>query len=468
MFFPEKIHSIGDGDRVLEVGPGSSPYHRSDVLLEKKFDNAEAKAQRGHTNDLKTNKTIVYYDGPGFPFKDYEFDYVICSHVLEHIPEDEIDFFLKELQRVARKGYLEYPTVYYEYLYNFKVHKTLLNYKDNTLFFMDKENTYLNNFFSVQAFFYKTLQSGYDEIVRNNKNYFFQGFEWFNNIRTVKTADIKNVTTDSITIPLKHTPLTFKFLIKQILRKVKKLLHWKRLDHLMQSIRDYHYYKHQFRVFSQNGGERFSISEEDQLPCLKDKHLTTSFDKHYVYHTAWAARKLKDISAAELTDISSFTYFSTLVSAFIPVKFYDFRPAEITLNNFTCEHADITQLQFQDNSLKILSCMHVVEHIGLGRYGDPLDVDGDLKAIEELKRVVAVDGHLLFVVPIGGEAKIIFNAHRIYTYNQVISYFENFSLIEFALIPDQTDEGIIVNATKEIADKQNYGCGCFWLQKKRK
>ena len=49
--------------------------------------------------------------------------------------------------------------------------------------------------------------------------------------------------------------------------------------------------------------------------------------------------------------------------------------------------------------------MHVIEHIGLGRYGDKFDYDGDLKAIKELKRVLAVGGNLLFVVPIGKEAK---------------------------------------------------------------
>jgi SAM-dependent methyltransferase len=170
----------------------------------------------------------------------------------------------------------------------------------------------------------------------------------------------------------------------------------------------------------------------------------------------------------EHIDISSLTYFSTLVSAFIPTKFYDFRPAEIILDNFESKHADITALSFEANSIKSLSCMHVVEHIGLGRYGDPLDVDGDLKAIKELKRVLAVGGNLLFVVPIGGIPKIMFNAHRIYSYEQILSYFSNFELIEFSLIPDTSSEGLILNASSEMADKQNYGCGCFWFKKIQK
>jgi ubiquinone/menaquinone biosynthesis C-methylase UbiE len=50
--------------------------------------------------------------------------------------------------------------------------------------------------------------------------------------------------------------------------------------------------------------------------------------------------------------------------------------------------------------------MHVIEHIGLGRYGEPFDVNGDLKAFEELKRIVKPNGDLLLVVPLGKKSKI--------------------------------------------------------------
>lgn len=236
--------------------------------------------------------------------------------------------------------------------------------------------------------------------------------------------------------------------------------------HKIRYFKNYSYYKQEFKIFKSIHGKRFSIRWEDKFPCLNDKNTTTTFDKHYIYHTAWAARKIKDISPKEHTDISSFTYFSTVASAFIPIKFYDYRPVKIELNNFLCEHADITNLQFEDNSIISLSCMHVVEHIGLGRYGDPLDVDGDLKAIDELKRVLAVNGNLLFVVPIGGEAKVIFNAHRIYTYSQIILLFSDFELKEFTLIPDKSLEGLILNATEIQSNRQGYACGCFWFKKR--
>lgn len=228
---------------------------------------------------------------------------------------------------------------------------------------------------------------------------------------------------------------------------------------------DFIRYEHQYRTLSKLKDSRFIFRHKDKWRCLGDQYASTSFDKHYTYHTAWAARKLAIIRPDRHVDISSLTYFSTLVSAFIPVDFYDYRPAKISLDNFSSSHCDIFSLPFEQDSLASLSCMHVVEHIGLGRYGDPLDPLGDLKAIAELSRVVKFGGHLLFVVPVGGIAKIQFNAHRIYTYAQVISYFPSFQLIEFALIPDQSDEGLILNASESQSDRQVYGCGCFLLKK---
>jgi hypothetical protein len=110
--------------------------------------------------------------------------------------------------------------------------------------------------------------------------------------------------------------------------------------------------------------------------------------------------------------------------------------------------------------------MHVIEHIGLGRYGDPLNYDGDLNAAKELNRVTAPGGHLMIVVPIGHESKIQFNAHRIYRYDDLLKMFPNMVLQEFSLIPDDKNEGgLIRHADKILADQQNYGCGCFLFKK---
>lgn len=110
--------------------------------------------------------------------------------------------------------------------------------------------------------------------------------------------------------------------------------------------------------------------------------------------------------------------------------------------------------------------MHVVEHIGLGRYGDQFDPDGDLKAIAELKRVLAVTGSLLFVVPVG-KPRIMFNAHRIYSYEQIRDYFIDLELVEFTLIPDHPAQGEMMrHAESNEVNRQSYACGCFWFRRR--
>lgn len=228
----------------------------------------------------------------------------------------------------------------------------------------------------------------------------------------------------------------------------------------LQFAKEYWLYK-----MLQMGKDRFSLNWRDRYPCLYDKTQKTEFDRHYVYHTAWGARILAQTLPKVHVDISSTLYFCSLVSAFVPVKYYDYRPADLKLDNLSSESADLLTLPFIDGSVQSLSCMHVVEHVGLGRYGDPIDPDADLKAVSELKRVLALGGSLLFVVPVG-KPKIAFNAHRIYSYDQVISYFSDLKLQEFTLIPDNPDDvGLIRHATKELADMQTYGCGCFWFKK---
>lgn len=218
-----------------------------------------------------------------------------------------------------------------------------------------------------------------------------------------------------------------------------------------------------FRQIARGG--RFLVKWQDRYPCLDDKTKTTGFDRHYLYHPAWAARVLAETKPAEHIDISSTLGFATMLSAFIPVRFYDFRPADVRLSNLNSVAGNIVDLPFENNSVPSMSCMHVVEHIGLGRYGDPMDPDGDLKAISELTRVLAIDGNLLFVVPVG-KPKIMFNAHRIYSYEQVLEYFTGLKLVSFALISErQEDGGLNFEATGDDVAAQEYGCGCFWFKK---
>jgi SAM-dependent methyltransferase len=192
MFYPQKIKSIKESDKVLEIGPGDSPYHRSNVLLELAYASEEDRIKQfGHNKPLNSDKKVVYYDGNKFPFEDASFDYVICSHVLEHV--ENVDFFLSELFRVAKRGYLEYPLATYDYLYNFEVHLNFLKYKNGKMYFMKKKETALDQFKPFQEFFLKTLEHNYGDFLGKIPHCFFEGFEWDTKFELIHTHQLSDV-----------------------------------------------------------------------------------------------------------------------------------------------------------------------------------------------------------------------------------------------------------------------------------
>ncbi|MBC7383804.1 MAG: DUF268 domain-containing protein, partial [Bacteroidia bacterium] len=206
--------------------------------------------------------------------------------------------------------------------------------------------------------------------------------------------------------------------------------------------------KQSFDTFNQlDSIKKLSNSWDSKYPCLNDNTGTTPFDAHYIYHPAWAARIIKEINPEKHLDISSTLHFCTILSAFVKTEFYDYRPALLTLSNLKSTSADLTNLFFESNSVDSISCMHTIEHVGLGRYGDKIDPDGDFKAIAELQRVVKAGGSLLIVVPVG-KPKIMFNAHRIYSFELINDLFTNFELRNFSLIDDSGN--YLENADKNL------------------
>ena len=99
-------------------------------------------------------------------------------------------------------------------------------------------------------------------------------------------------------------------------------------------IRFAEYWSEFFRFKKMSAGKRPSVLLSDTYPCLNDKIKSTPFDQHYTYHPAWAARIIAQTKPSEHVDISSILYFGTMLSAFVPVKFYDYRPAHLSLSNY--------------------------------------------------------------------------------------------------------------------------------------
>ena len=219
-----------------------------------------------------------------------------------------------------------------------------------------------------------------------------------------------------------------------------------------------------FFVFKSQNDGRFTVFWRNKNFQLNDAVKTQSGGGHYLYHPAWALRTILKNNPKKHIDISSILFFPAMLSAFLPVEYYDYGPANVILSNMISKSADLLKLPFKSNSVESLSCMHTIEHVGLGRYGDTVDPEGDIKAIRELKRVLKKGGDLLIVLPIG-IPNIYFNAHRVYSYEQIVDYFSDLKLMEFSMLPDDSSKGLLKNPNPKIVKKQKYACGCFWFKK---
>ena len=82
---------------ILDIGCGYTAHENASVICDIQ-----------NLSDFYKSKKFVQLDSKKLPFKDKEFDFVISSHVIEHV--EDVSFFIKELERVSSKGYIELPT----------------------------------------------------------------------------------------------------------------------------------------------------------------------------------------------------------------------------------------------------------------------------------------------------------------------------------------------------------------------
>ncbi|RWY48160.1 class I SAM-dependent methyltransferase [Mucilaginibacter gilvus] len=179
--------SIKKNYHVLEVGPGNYPHKRSNVLVERFID-----INYHRSGDLKVlgNQTLIEADGHALPFKEKEFDYVICSHVLEHV--DDPAKFLAEQFRVAPRGYLETPSIIGEYLMPKESHKWVLQEIDNKIVMYEKDKINFHtspdlgyiflNYLPKNSIGFKIMDITHANLTRVN-------YEWENEIEVLINPD---------------------------------------------------------------------------------------------------------------------------------------------------------------------------------------------------------------------------------------------------------------------------------------
>jgi len=207
-----------------------------------------------------------------------------------------------------------------------------------------------------------------------------------------------------------------------------------------------------------SANKHFSLQTKDLYPRIYDKTFVTPLDPVYFYQNAWCAKKIFEAKPTHHYDVGSSAEFIGIVSQFVPTTMVDIRPLPVSLPSLFFKEGSILKLPFADKSLSSLSSICVIEHIGLGRYGDTLDSYGSEKACFELIRVLSYNGSLYISVPINISNKIYFNAHRAFTREYVLSLFSALTLVE--------EQYLYGNTLSEMYDStKGFGTGLYHFKK---
>ena len=200
----------------------------------------------------------------------------------------------------------------------------------------------------------------------------------------------------------------------------------------------------------------------DLYPQLHDKTSKTYLDAHYFYQQLWLFENVLKNKPKEHVDVGSTYQMSGYLSKIVPTTFIDIRPIDAKLDNLKVLDASILDLPYPENSLESVSCLHVIEHIGLGRYGDEIDPDGWKKACKELQRVLAKGGRLYLSTPVG-KPRVCFNAHRVFNPYEITKELEELKILSCSVVDDAG--GYLNGVGFDDVSNSDYALGLFVLTK---
>ena len=161
--------------------------------------------------------------------------------------------------------------------------------------------------------------------------------------------------------------------------------------------------------------------------------------------------------------------FVAHVASFRDVEVFDIRDLSNSIQNIKFRRFNLIDKNFNlQNYCDSLSCLHALEHFGLGRYGDEINYDGHLIGWGNIYKTLKKGGKLYFSVPIGPQ-RLEFNAHRVFSMNYLLDLIgSRYTIDSFSYVDDQGDLHSYVSLEKNQIDKNfscNYGCGIFELSK---
>lgn len=207
-------------------------------------------------------------------------------------------------------------------------------------------------------------------------------------------------------------------------------------------------------------------------PILNEKYAESGIASgHYFHQDLLIARKIFENKPHKHVDIGSRTDgFVAHVASFREIEVFDIREQVNRIKNIFFKRADLTKLTPDlINYCDSVSSLHAIEHFGLGRYGDEVDYNGHLKALENIRQILQQGGKFYFSTPIGPQ-RIEFNAHRVFSVRYLLDLFESdYAVDSFSYVDDRGD--LYENVTLEKNQIDNsfgcmYGCGIFELTKK--
>lgn len=243
---------------------------------------------------------------------------------------------------------------------------------------------------------------------------------------------------------------------------------------IIKSIKALPWYRNSRKEFikkTKMEGNTFPVLKN--YPCLRDRDDEGGVASgHYFHQDLLVAQEVFKANPYRHVDIGSrIDGFVGHVSCYREIEVMDIRELTSTIPNIKFLQADFMNPlpEKYRNYTDSISSLHAMEHFGLGRYGDPIDVNGHLKGLENAYEMLKPGGIFYFSVPMGPQ-RVEFNAHRVFSLKYLTDYFSDKYLIKsFFYVDDKGDLHRDTEITEQrIADNCgcNYGCGIFILQKK--
>lgn len=213
----------------------------------------------------------------------------------------------------------------------------------------------------------------------------------------------------------------------------------------------------EFEKYNSMATDDKKAKQEFFYPCLFDKTQDTAIEPIYFYQDSWAFERILIQKPHKHVDIGSHNKFVAFLSKVTDLSMVDIRPLSLEMASINFIKGDILHLPFENGTIDSLSSLCVIEHIGLGRYGDEIDPLGSEKAFNEINRILRVGAHFYMSVPIEEINKVYFNAHRAFNEEYLLN----------TLLGNYKVEDRKYIYGKNFSDRKGsgFGVGCYHLIK---